>query len=240
MLLFCKQVQQNRRFIYCVELDTLEDVQPRVHRFLVSHKRYANMELGQLYRLEVRGIRIVHAILENEYSINEADYELLMELRQMRFDFPVREYRREQYFSFAEMCDLFAYKEPPVYRFCLFLLRMAGYALCGLFPLALYVLLIYAHFFSGDGEVSSFAGPVVLLGALPFMIYLVKLLHTAYDALLLEWKVTRFGMLRSSVQKSCGIKRSLGIPRVTVKKLVKYGILCFGVFLVCSVISLVL
>lgn len=238
MLVFCKQYAMGKCYVYCVELDTLDDFAPRVHCYNVSPAKFLKMELGDVFRLQIRGRTIVRMIHEGISEISEADYELLQEIRFRHFEQSSGEqFRLSHYFSYSELQKLMNYHEPLLRRFGLFLLRMLAYALAGLIPIGLYTLLIYGCF--SDPEM-VYAGLYVALGALPFMIFLVILLYSVTELLLLEWKLTRFGLLRSCALRNCGVKRRLGIERKAARKLVYFGIGSFVFFIVLSIIALVL
>ena len=237
MLLFCKQLQKNRCLVYCVELETLDDPVPKVHCFCVSLRQFIGLDLGRVYRFEVRGTHIIHLFLEETFDLSEADYELLQELRFRRFEASSRSepFSMPNYFTYQELCCLLDYREPLLYRFSLFLLRSVFYVLAGLIPVVLYTLLVYVCF---SDQTRVYSGLIIALGALPFMIFMVILLNTVAEIALMEWRRTRSGLLRSFALRRCGAKHRMGIKKETAKKLVYIGAATFFVFVVTGIAAI--
>lgn len=126
MLLFCMERPASRHALYFVELNTLREPMPRIHRYFCTARQFETFSLGGCYQLDLRGLQLVRAALETEYDIEDTYFALLMELREMRFGDPARArtFDPGRYYTFEEMRSLIQYREPLYWRAALAVARI--------------------------------------------------------------------------------------------------------------------
>lgn len=236
MLLFCVESAAGSHVAYFVELSTLKDEVPELRRFSCSHKLLNTLMLGGLYTLKVSGRRLVTATLTAEYDIDESYFTLLLELKSIL-------YRRGEglsafdptaYYSFSELRSLMEYREPFSRRAGNFLIRALAYAPAFLLPPVLYVLLLSALLKSS----ASPAAPLLLVLALPMMVFCMAALYRLGETGLLRLERTRYGMLRAYTLRHGGQRLSLKMSEDVKKRLLCFGgvsaaALLLGVALMC-------
>lgn len=243
MLLFCKERSMRSHILYFVEFDTLDDLSPRIHRYTVGLFAFERFDLSGVYRLEVLDTHIVASKLNGNYELSDPDYLLLMELREMRFidtDGKCVPFHKENYYSFNETKAITGYTERFMRRLSLQLLRYAAYALALLLPFALYALLLYVTFMGRVPSNAPFRGPILAVGSLPLMVFLMSLLFALVSLFLLQWPVTRYSVLKHFVLRYAGMRKPIVMTADERKHKLINGCISLGLFLLSVVISLLL
>ena len=207
---------------YFAELDTLKDDVPELHRFSCSKKALNALILGGLYSLRVSGRRILSADLSGEYDIDDSYFTLLLELKSIK-------YRRGEalaafdpaaYYSFSELRALLEYKEPFSYRAVNLLIRAGMYLPAFALPPAGYVFLLTALL----KRSSSAGAPLLLILALPAMVFLMAALYRLAEVLLLKMERTRYGILKVYTLRHGGQRLALKLGRASKKRLLVFGL----------------
>ena len=207
MLLFCMERPASRHALYFVELNTLREPMPRIHRYFCTARQFETFSPGGCYQLDLRGLQIVRAALEAEYDIEDTYFALLMELREMRFGDPARArtFDPGRYYTFEEMRSLIQYREPLYWRAALAVARIPAYLPALLLPVGLYLWLVLA-LVKGS---SALAAPFGALLALPALLLSMWVLYAAADQFMLRRPTFRYGMLRQHMLRHGGERKAM-------------------------------
>jgi hypothetical protein len=206
---------------YFAELDTLKDDVPVLHRFSCSKKVLDSLILGGLYSLRASGKRILSVSLLGEYDIDDSYFTLLLELKSIRYrrGESLTSFDPSAYYSFSELRSLIEYKEPFSYRAVNFLLRAALYFPAFVLPPAGYIFLLSALL----RKAPSAGAPLMLVLALPAMVFLMAALYRLSEMLLLKMERTRYGMLRAYTLRHGGQRLALTLGAAAKKRLFALG-----------------
>ena len=238
LLLFCKERLPGRRLLYFVELDTLRADLPVLHCFCAGRKTFESAVLGGLYRLETRKSRIVTAVFDGEYDIEESYFSMLLEFKSLRYDSPEEPapFYPDRYYSFAELRSLLEYREPAGRRFVNGLVRVLAAIPPLVIPPAVYLLLL-SWLLPGC---STFAAPFGALLSLPSMVFLMAWGYSLFHLALLRWPRTRYGMLRAYALRHGGLRQGLKLSAAAKKKFLLLGLISLGLFCLSALLLLLL
>ncbi|MGI6160823.1 MAG: hypothetical protein ACOYJD_02215 [Christensenellales bacterium] len=259
MLLFCKEVKHSPHsyVLYFTTLETLSTESPRIHRLKVRRrKHFEEFTLGGIYDLTIRRISIVDFKRRDQLNLTEELYISLMELRQLRFmDAQQAEKLRAkqqplfnagQYYSFQETRDITSYSPSFFRRLAVRAIEAMLYISGVVIPLSLYMLLLYSFILRtysapvGNALAETVAVPLVAIGALPMMLYLMLVCFSYTDILLLSLGFSKWYMLKRNVLSGAGVRSNLKMPDAEKRRLIKILIICGGILILSLIIAFLL
>ena len=228
--------------LYFAEASTIKSSKPQIHRFCVSSRSvFYELELGQSYLLHFSGVNINSYTPLEEYTLTDEDYFRLVDMRDLvfmdkasakRINLLDESYSPEDvYYSYSTYRRLLGYRPPTGQIIGICALKVLLYVLCLLIPLIPYLLYVLS-FMGGAGEAymhSIFTLPIVCIGTLPFVMWIMTAIYTLSEYLLLNLGFSRYYILRSYALRWAGMRKSCYIERSQRDRLVLYGFISMGI-----------
>ncbi len=236
-LLFCIKKTDSICLLYFVDFDTLQSEEPLLFCCQIRRRWVDNFVPGGLYQLEIRSGHLIQYIKEREFLISQPYYQMLLECRQMLFDGDDRPLRPQEYYTFDDYRAIMLYQPTFGQRIGVTICRAVLIALLMLLPVALFLWFSFSIFRWNTGP--SIAAPFLVIGALPLTLWGIGALSVLAAQLLLRWRFTRYCILREYTLQNGGKRHRIGIPARNRKRLLVWGGLSVGIFLL-SLLTLLL
>ncbi len=238
MLLFCKErLQYPRRYIlYFTTLETLLSSMPKIHRLTVSSRgAFESFDLGGVYYLKIKDVRITEYTKTDDFNLTENMYLKLLELRELRFmDSSTASglrskgkplFKPDQYYSFQETRDILWYSPSFFKRLSMRFFEIIFYSLGIIIPFFFYGLVMYENIMhlidrgTSATIADTFTVPILAIGMLPMVIFLMTLSFALIDMLLVRWSFTRFYIIKRYIMLHCGQRKGFSLSRREKKRL---------------------
>lgn len=243
LVLFNKEVGRYpyKYRLYFAEASTVKSRKPQVHRFFVTSRSvFRDFALGQAYDVHFSGVKIIGFQPMDSFPLTDEDYFRLVDMRDLVFmDKPSAKrihllddsYSPEDvYYSYSTYRNLLDYQPPLGQVIGISALKVLLYVLCLLIPLVPYILFVLS--FMGNSEVhlsSIFTLPIACIGTLPFVIWMMTVIYTLSEYLLLNLNFSRYYILRSYALKWAGMRKSCYIEKNQRDRLIVSGFVCMGI-----------
>ncbi len=257
MLLFSKERASgpNRYRLYFTPVSSIKDETPRVFRLLVRLPfSFYKFEMGRVYSLTYRKIHILKFEPKEEYDLSEEHFVKLLQTRDLKFmdkktsaalrsmDKPY--FSKDRYYSFAETKEIVNYRTDFLTTVAVstFSVVMSGIAF--LLPFCLYGLMLFLMI-KGQIGITGFNPkalvlPVMGIGALPITLYIMSVLFSLSELLLLRIDFTKWSVLKKYTLSWGGMRKSMFFEISDVRFLKKFGIIAASVLAAAVIISLIL
>lgn len=228
LLLFCKERLPSKHLLYFAELDTLRADLPVLHCFSADKKLFETAALGGLYRLETKKSRIVSAVSDGEFDIEESYFSMLLELKTLRYDSAGEPapFHPDRYYSFKELRSLLEYRESFARRTVNRLIRVLSGIPPLILPPAVYIGLLSWLL----PKSPSMAAPFAALLALPLMLFLMMFCYALCHVGLLRLPRTRYGLLKAYALRHGGLRQGLKLSPAEKKRFALFGGVSAGLF----------
>lgn len=256
LILFSKEIGRHPYLyrLYFAELSTLTDKTPVIRRFVVkSRAAFDGYALGGVYSLTHDGLIVLSAEHEGDAPLSETDYLTLVDVRDLRFmdDHTSEEIGltnedyspAERYYSYQEISALLNYQPSTKHRLLYAFLKVASYAACIIVPLGLWLLFTYTiSVLMQDAGLNNtpFGLPILTLGTMSFIIWLMCFLFKNVDLFLLNTEAFRYDSLKSYALKWGGMRKSCQMEPEERKSLAKGGYITGAVCIVSLLVALFL
>lgn len=257
LVLFCKELGRYpyKYRLYFAEVASIHSGMPSIHRLCVKNARaFAEFTLGRVYTVSTKGVRIVQQVAGDSISLSDDEFFALVDARDLAFlDGRTRKHIRldaedyhpaDYYYTYSVYRSLIEYTPSFKLRAGAALCKLLIYFLSLLVPVAFYLLFIYATSRSLPGDFSSAARsiaiPLLAMGTLPLMLWLMIGLYTLSEMFLLNLESLRCCLLKSYALRWGGMRKSCVIEHAQRKLLMKSGLVCGGIWVVTLLVSLIL
>lgn len=239
--------------LYFVEQDTLYYEKPVLHCFYVRSKKiFDSAVLGGVYVLSYCKSRIKSMTLCDTLKLGDSDYFFLCENRDRKFRNSIYEKRtnnesgiyapQELYYDFNTARDIFEYNPSSGKKTIVFIIRLAVYLLSIIIPVGLYLLFTLTLTLKlpqiAHGYLASISVPLLALMSLPFIIWLMIMLYTMCEVLLLNIEYTRYILIKLYFLRWAGMRRSCHIESHLRRKLLTSGIVTTSLLVVTLILTL--
>jgi len=220
---------------------------PQIHRlYVLSAQKFHQFTLGGVYNLECSGIRLCRAEHLSTENLSDSRYLHLIDLRDLQF-MSDRDIKRfgilsdqydpaSLYYSFKTYKSLVEYNPAFQIKALVYMMKMVGYILSFFIPMILYMLFIYSISLMGKPEIystiSAISIPLAAMLALPIVFWLISLLHTLIDTLLLSIPAIRAYMLHGYALRWGGFKKNLSFSAEHRKGYLTSGAISLGLLLI--------
>ncbi len=257
MLLFSKErvVGLQCYRLYFTPVSSLKDDTPRIFRLLVPLPWvFARFELGRIYTLHYNGIYIRSFEPRETFSLQEEDYIRLLHIRDVKFmdkrtSAALRaaeqaDKSQDQHYSFEETRAIVNHRPDFLSSVAISGFSSIMIALALLVPLGLYILMIFLLARAQGTLVGSTPRSLVLplmgLGALPAVMFLMSLLYSLTEVVLLRIEFTRWHLLKKYTLAWGGIRRSIYFEPGDARYYRKFGLIAGATLFVFLIICLIL
>ncbi len=228
---------------------------PEIHRMYVRSRRaFSRLKLGGIYDVDYRGIRVIDTKTIGTHDMTDDEYFDLLYVRDRMFQdknnkkrlgMYDKDYDPEQiYYTFDVFKSLVEYKPGFWQAFTANALKLFCYFLSFLVPIALYLLLVYL--FSSSGFITTLSSrgavtvPITAICIIPFIIWIMSILHTAIMTLLLNVPYIMPYMLKIYALRLAGIRKSCVIEDDTRKSLFISGAITLTIAVISVIIMFVI
>lgn len=232
LLLFGVQRTENAAMLYFVERNTIDGDIPQLHRLGAPKRVLDRVELGGLYTVSESRKRVLNMEPQKSYRLSAPYYTMLNELRCLKYD--KTRYCAEDCLTFEEFRELLAYRCGGAKRFGTAAVCALFYLVGLLLPCALYVFAMFTMMQLRPAN--PVAIPVMSVGLLPLMVFLIALSFAFCEWALLEIPLTRYALMRRFALETCGVRRPIGVTKKTMNRLVWLGGLSAAAAAVCAAI----
>lgn len=257
MLLFSKEraAGTNRYRLYFTPVSSIKDETPRVFRLLVRTPfSFNKFEMGRVYSLTYRNVHIQKFSPKEEFDLSEEHFIKLLQTRDLKFmdkktsaalrsmDKPY--FSKDRYYSFVETKEIVNYRTDFLTTVAVstFSVVMSGIAF--LLPFFIYGMLLYL-LVKGQIDITGFNPralvlPIMGIGALPITLYIMSVLFSLSELVLLRIDFTKWSVLKKYTLSWGGMRKSIFFEISDIRFLKKFGIVAASVLVVAIIISLVL
>ena len=258
MLLFSKEwaAKPYKYRLYFTPVSSLSEETPRVYRLIVRRKKvFDAFELGKVYTLTCKHVHIADYTQTDDFALSEKDYTRLLETRDLKFIEPrtAAELRAmhkpyfsmDKYYTFAETREILSYDLPLERRISITLLNGTFNMLAFLIPFALYFLILYLYVRKVLDAPGTMLGdtlnvPLIAVGTLPFIIFIMTVLYSLSEILMLNLDFSRWYTLKKYTLKWGGIRKSIYVENKDKSRLIRLGIITFSIFVFFVILSFIL
>lgn len=253
LLLFSKEIDSPpcRYKLFFAELSSIRRRKPIIHRFSIkNYKEFEALSLGTVYSIVADNTKIIEATKDSSYNLTDGEYFRLIDARDAIFlDDKSAEFiglhepnysPKDVYYSYSTYKSLMQYRATPMHMFGVNLCKLTMYFLCLFLPVLLFFLAMYAASSFVQADFLRFgravAIPILALGALPFVIWLMTAMHTISELLMLNMEHFRCDCLRSYTLKWAGVRRNCRIEDSQKRLIIKSGIISMSFLVVCTLV----
>ena len=256
MLLFSKErvTGTSRYRLYFTNLASLKDETPRVFRLLVRTPfSFNKFEIGRIYTLTYVRLHIIHFEPKEEFNLDEALYSKLLQTRDIKFidkktagvlrTMEKPYFSKDRYYSFSETKEIINYRPDFLTTVAVSTFTTALSGIAFLIPFFLYAWMLFLLIKGGlnlEGFSSkSIALPIMGIGALPVTIFLMSVLFSLSEFVLLRIDFTKWSVIKKYTLAWGGMRKSFYFEIGDVKYLTRFGIASIVTLVVSIIVSLI-
>ena len=253
MLLFSKERigGPNRYRLYFTSLETLSDEAPRVFRLLVRTPfTFNKFEIGRVYKLAYNKVHIKKFEPGEDFSLQESHFARLLETRDLKFmdkktSAALRSVdSRDRYYSFEETKEMINYTPDFLSRVAIALFSFFLSGIAFLIPFAMYAGMLF-FLIKGQLSLSGFTSkslvlPVLGIGALPMVIFIMSALYMLSELALMRIEFTKWSVLKRYTLAWGGMRKSIFLEMSDFKYLKKFAIVASSVLAATIIIAVIL
>ena len=154
-------------------------------------------------------------------------------------------FSKDRYYSFAETKRYWHYDPPPGYKILIHMLNGFFRLLSFFIPLSLYFLLLFAYIKKvldapGTQPGATLNVPIVAMGTLPLFIYMMFVLYTFSELLMLNLNFSKWYVLKNYTLVWGGIRKSVFLEDHDKKRLIKLSIITGAIFVITIIVSFIM
>lgn len=252
MLLFSKErvSGKNRYRLYFTPISSLKDETPRVFRLLVRIPfTFNKFEIGRIYTLVYSKLHILSFEPKEEFFLQEEHFVKLLHARDIKFmdkktSAALRSVEKpllpkDRYYTFIETKEVVNYRPDFLSRVAIVSFSTVVSGVAFLIPFCAYV---YMLFLLIKGQLGLFAFsskslvlPIMGIGALPVIMFMMSILFALSELLLLRIDFTKWSVLQKYTLAWGGMRKSFFFEMSDIQYFKKFGIFS-AAFLVVSII----
>ena len=253
MLLFSKERigGPNRYRLYFTSLETLSDETPRVFRLLVRTPfTFNKFEIGTVYKLSYNKVHIKKFEPGEEFNLREDHFSRLLETRDLKFmdiktSAALRSLdSRDRYYSFEETKEIINYTPDFLSRVAIAVFTFFLSGIAFLIPFAMYAVMLFL-LIKGQLTLVGFTSkslvlPVLGIGALPMVIFIMSALYMLSELALMRIELTKWSVLKRYTLAWGGMRKSIFLEMSDFKYLKKFAIIAASVLAATVIIAVLL
>jgi len=257
MLLFSKErvVGPNRYRLYFTPVSSLRDETPRVFRLLVRTPfTFNKFDMGRVYKLTYRKVHVLKFLPKEEFKLREEHFVKLLQTRDLKFmdkktsaalrsmDKPY--FSKDRYYSFVETKDIVNYRTDFLTTVAVSTFSIVLTGIAYLLPFCMYSLMIFL-LIRDQMDLVGFSSralvlPIMGIGALPITLYVMSVLFSLSELVLLRIDFTKWSVLKKYTLSWGGMRKSIFFEISDIRFLRKFGIVAASALVICIIISLII
>lgn len=248
--MFNKEISQKgfKYRLYFASLPCSGVPRPDIRRLISTRRKdFNSAALGKVYDISYKKNFLKAMYETGEEIISEADYQKLIDRRDRIFkrDQTVSAFRRlhaasasgGNYYTFEEFRQLASYRPEPAYTAFCHTVHSLCVLICLILPAVVFSYSLFWIFSRPQPSLTAYTAsfwrlPVYYFASVPFLIYLMTLFTVLAESALMRIDRFRWMILKRHAYLTGGMRRGVTLHRAQKYRLLWYGLITGGLYLV--------